>query len=126
MVYPTLTSMKQTSEIRRYIRELWTKDRAMFFAAVSEYVVFFGFMLVVFLLDWRKALLFYLVPQQIALFVIQMLTLCSRPSCCTVRRGRFPRPGSRLRGHRRRLRSCLKPRGSRPDHCGGPTGLSGR
>jgi len=37
----------------------------------SEYVVFFGTMAVLFALDWRKALLFFVIPQQVALFAIQ-------------------------------------------------------
>jgi fatty acid desaturase len=72
LVYPTLTSMVQTTEIRRYIRGLRTKNRKAYWMAISEYVVFFGFMALIFVLDWRKALLFFLIPQQFALFMIQV------------------------------------------------------
>lgn len=72
LVYPTLTGLVQSREISQYIRELWGKNRRAFWAAISEYVVFFGFMAGIFLLDWRKALLYFLVPQQIALFTIQV------------------------------------------------------
>jgi fatty acid desaturase len=71
LVYPTLTSLVQTKEIDAFIRGLWKKDRTAFWMAISEYVVFFGTMIVLFVVDWRKALLFFLVPQQIALFAIQ-------------------------------------------------------
>src|SRR5690606_16656204 len=69
LIYPTLTSMAQTKEIKAYIAGLRTKNRKAYWMAISEYVVFFGFMAAVFLLDWRKALLFFLIPQQVALFV---------------------------------------------------------
>ena len=71
LVYPTVTSLVQTKEINEYIRGLWTKDKTSFWMAISEYVVFFGTMIVLFFVDWRRALLFFLVPQQVALFLIQ-------------------------------------------------------
>ena len=72
LVYPTVTAINQQADIKRFFRELWHKDRRSFWLAASEYLVFFGFMTLVLLLDWRKALLFYVLPQQFALFVIQM------------------------------------------------------
>lgn len=72
LIYPTLTSMAQTKEIRAYIGKLRTTNRRLYWSAISEYVVFFGFMALIFLVDWRKALLFFLIPQQVALFVIQV------------------------------------------------------
>jgi beta-carotene hydroxylase len=71
LIYPTATSIKQTSEIRRYLSDLWRRDRKAYWFAISEYVVFFGFMIAAFLINWRNALLYYLIPQQVALFVIQ-------------------------------------------------------
>src|SRR5215468_4676154 len=72
LVYPTVTAINQQADIQRFFRELWHKDRRSFWLAASEYLVFFGFMALVLLLDWRKALLFYVLPQQFALFVIQV------------------------------------------------------
>lgn len=72
LIYPTLTGMEQSREIYAYIKGLYTKDKGSFWAAVSEYVVFSLFMLGLFLLDWRKALLFFVIPQQFALFMIQV------------------------------------------------------
>jgi len=72
LVYPTVTGINQQGDIQRFFRELWHKDRRSFWLAASEYLVFFGFMALVLLLDWRKALLFYVLPQQFALFVIQV------------------------------------------------------
>ena len=72
LVYPTLTSMTQTKEINAYMKGLWRRDKKAFAFAFSEYVVFFGFMVGIFFLNWKKALLFYLIPQQVSLFVIQV------------------------------------------------------
>ncbi|MFL5318317.1 MAG: fatty acid desaturase family protein [Myxococcaceae bacterium] len=72
LVYPTLTGMAQTPEIFAYIRDLGKRDRKAYWMAISEFVVFFGFMAAMFLLSWKKALLFFLIPQQFALFTIQV------------------------------------------------------
>jgi beta-carotene hydroxylase len=72
LVYPTITGIHQQADINRFFRELWKKDRRSFWLGISEYVVFFGFTALVLLLNWRKALLFYVLPQQFALFVIQV------------------------------------------------------
>lgn len=72
LVYPTLTGLAQQADIRRYFRELKQRDRRVWLAAVSEYVVFFGFMIAILLIDWKKALLYFVIPQQFALFTIQV------------------------------------------------------
>jgi beta-carotene hydroxylase len=72
LIYPTITGIVQSKEIMAYLRDLWRRDTRQFLYAISEYVVFFGFMLAIFLIDWRKALLFFLIPQQFALFTIQV------------------------------------------------------
>jgi len=71
LVYPVLTNLEQTKDIKVFFKDLWKRDRAAFYAAASEYVVFFGMMAALLLLDWRKTLLFFVIPQQFALFCIQ-------------------------------------------------------
>lgn len=72
LIYPTLTGMVQSKEIYAFIKGLWKKNRRAFWAAVSEYVVFATIMAALFVLDWRKTLLFFVIPQQFALFAIQV------------------------------------------------------
>lgn len=72
LIYPTLTGMAQSKEIAAFIKDLWRRDKRAFFEAVTQYVVFFGVMLGLFLIDWKKALLFFVIPQQFALFMIQV------------------------------------------------------
>ncbi len=71
LVYPTLTSLLQTRDIQAFLKDLWRRDRSAFWAAASEFVVFYGVMAALFVVDWRRALVFVLVPQQVALFLIQ-------------------------------------------------------
>jgi len=73
LVYPVLTNMAQTRDIQEFLKDLWKRDRAAFWAAASEYAVFFGGMAALFVLDWRKTLLFFFIPQQVALFAIQVV-----------------------------------------------------
>src|SRR5712671_2676716 len=65
LVYPTLTNFAQTRDIKAFLKDLWKRDRPAFRAAASEYVVFFGTMALLFALDWRKALLFFVILQHI-------------------------------------------------------------
>jgi beta-carotene hydroxylase len=71
IVYPTLTSLLQTREVNAFMVDLWRRKRRAFWSAASEFAVFYGVMVAAFLIDWRKALLFLLIPQQVALFAIQ-------------------------------------------------------
>ncbi len=71
LVYPTMTGLTQSKEIHRFLAGLWKKDRTAFLMAISEYVVFFGVMAALLVIDWKKALLFFVIPQQFALFMIQ-------------------------------------------------------
>lgn len=81
LVYPTITSMRQMRGVRQHFKAQWSKDRRSFWLGLSEYVVFFGVMLTLLVLDWRKALLFYVVPQQFALFVIQVFSYVQHIDC---------------------------------------------
>lgn len=71
LVYPTVTSLVQTRDIHAFLRRLWRGDRSAFWSAASQYVVFYGAMGALLALDWRRTLVFVLVPQQVALFTIQ-------------------------------------------------------
>ncbi|HTO96864.1 MAG TPA: fatty acid desaturase [Myxococcales bacterium] len=73
LVYPVLTNFAQTRDINAFLKDLWRRDRPAFWAAASEYVVFFAIMAGLLLLDWRKTLLFFVIPQQVALFSIQSI-----------------------------------------------------
>ncbi|HEY5677122.1 MAG TPA: fatty acid desaturase, partial [Myxococcales bacterium] len=73
LVYPTLTSLLQTREVNPFMAALWRRNRRAFWAAASEFGVFYAAMIAAFVVDWRKALVFLLIPQQVALFTIQVV-----------------------------------------------------
>lgn len=72
LVYPTLTGMAQSKEIWAFMKDLYKRRRSAFWPAASEFVVFFGVMAILFVIDWKKTLLFFVIPQQFALFTIQV------------------------------------------------------
>lgn len=68
--YPTISGYHQQKPIRDYLRELWGRNRGRFWGSLSQYAVLAAFVGGALLLDWRKALLYVVVPQQIGLFVV--------------------------------------------------------
>lgn len=71
LFYPTVTSLTQARLIPPFLVGCWRHNRALFWRAAIEYLVFFGVMIALFVIDWRKALLFAVLPQQVGMFFIQ-------------------------------------------------------
>ena len=70
--YPSVSSYFQQSPIMIHLRHLWANKRGEFFLAIFQYVAL-GIMIGIALyLDWRKALLYIVVPQQFALFTVMV------------------------------------------------------
>jgi fatty acid desaturase len=70
LTYPTISGYHQQRPIREYLGELRRKNRRRMWASLSQYAVLIAFVGVALLIDWRKALLYVVVPQQIGLFVV--------------------------------------------------------
>ncbi len=81
IVYPPLTSLAQSRAVWRWLPGLRKTNRKLFWSAVSEYVVFAALMVGAFLLNWRKALFLLLIPQQFALFSIQVVNFWQHIEC---------------------------------------------
>jgi beta-carotene hydroxylase len=70
--YPSVSSYFQQSPIMIHLRHLWANKRREFFLAIFQYVAL-GIMIgVALFIDWRKALLYIVVPQQFALFTVMV------------------------------------------------------
>jgi len=69
-LYPTISGYHQQKPIRDYLRELWHKNRRRFWFSVSQYGALALFIGVAAVIDWKKALLYIVVPQQIGLAVV--------------------------------------------------------
>ncbi len=70
LTYPTISSYYQQHSIRDYLKVLWKKRRSEFFWCISQYVVLATWIGAFLLLDWKKALLYVVAPQQFALFSV--------------------------------------------------------
>lgn len=70
MTYPTVSSYFQQFPITDYIRDMWTRNRSKFYLAIGQYVALGVFIGAALLIDWKKAVLFILIPHQVALFSV--------------------------------------------------------
>ncbi len=68
--YPTISSYFQQNPIVDYLRFLWKNKRSKFYLSVFQYVALGIFIISALLLDWKKAILYVIIPQQFALFSV--------------------------------------------------------
>lgn len=70
LTYPTISGFYQQKAIRDYLKDLWNNKRSRFFLCVSQYAILILWIAAAFFLDWQKALLFVVIPQQVSLFSV--------------------------------------------------------
>ncbi len=70
--YPSISSYFQQNPIVNYLRFLWDNKRQKFFIAIFQYIALGLFIAITLYLDWRKSLLFVVIPQQVALFSVMI------------------------------------------------------
>ncbi len=70
--YPTISSYFQQTPIYAYLGELRRTNKTDFFLYLMQYVVLAAYVIGLLLIDWQKALLFVVVPQQFALYMIMI------------------------------------------------------
>lgn len=68
--YPTISGFYQQKAIRLYLKELWRQNRSRFYLCVSQYVILAVWIAAALLVDWKKAILFVIIPQQVSLFSV--------------------------------------------------------
>jgi len=68
--YPSISGYYQQNPVMNYLKHLWANKRQKFFIAVFQYVALGVFVGITLLIDWRKSLLFVVIPQQVALFSV--------------------------------------------------------
>jgi beta-carotene hydroxylase len=68
--YPSISSYFQQIPIREFLKKTWEKDKGKFAFYISQYVALLAFMGVALFLDWKKAILFVLIPHQVSLFSV--------------------------------------------------------
>lgn len=72
LTYPTISSIYQQKPIKDYLANAWQKRKSRFFYFISQYVVIGVFIAVALLIDWKKGLLYVVIPQQVGLFAVLM------------------------------------------------------
>jgi beta-carotene hydroxylase len=70
LTYPTISGYHQQKPIRAYLGDLWSKNRPRFWFSVSQYAALAVLIGIALVIDWKKALLYIVVPQQFGLFVV--------------------------------------------------------
>jgi len=70
LIYPMVSSYHQQKPIRDYLKELYTSDRRKFWLCAMQYVALGVWIGVALLIDWRKALMYVIIPQQVGLFAV--------------------------------------------------------
>jgi beta-carotene hydroxylase len=70
LTYPSISSYFQQSPILNYLRYLWINKRQRFFISIFQYVALGLFIGITLMMDWRKSLIYVIIPQQFALFSV--------------------------------------------------------
>ncbi|MFW5968684.1 MAG: fatty acid desaturase family protein [Persicimonas sp.] len=70
--YPTISSFFQQGAIKDYMATMWKKRKSRFFYGFSQFVLLAAFVGVALWIDWQKALLYIVIPQQVGLFSVLM------------------------------------------------------
>ena len=68
--YPTISGYYQQKAIFSYLKEMKANNKEKFRVCISQYVVLVLWTAAALLIDWEKALLFVIIPQQVSLFSV--------------------------------------------------------
>ena len=70
LTYPSVSAFHQQKPIRAYLRKQYATNRRRFWFCISQYVLLLGFLVIAFALDWKKALVYIFIPQQVSLYMV--------------------------------------------------------
>ncbi len=70
LTYPSLSGYKQQGPVFKYLREVKQQNRRKYWFHIQQFVTLFGFIIVALLLDWRKAIFYVIIPQQVSTFSV--------------------------------------------------------
>ena len=68
--YPTISGYYQQKAILGYLKEMKAKNKEKYWVSISQYAVLILWLAVAILINWHKALLFVIIPQQVSLFSV--------------------------------------------------------
>jgi beta-carotene hydroxylase len=70
--YPSISGAFQQIAIKKYVASLWKNNRKRFWLSMAQVAVLVAVYAIAFLLDWKKALLYVVLPHQVALFSVMI------------------------------------------------------
>jgi len=68
--YPTISGFYQQKAIRDYLKMQFKGSKGRFFLSISQYAILILWIGAALLINWEKALLYVIIPQQISLFSV--------------------------------------------------------
>lgn len=68
--YPTISGYYQQKAIMVYLKEMKANNKEKFWVSISQYVMLVLWIAAALIIDWEKALLFVIIPQQVSLFSV--------------------------------------------------------
>jgi len=68
--YPTISGYYQQKAIMVYLKEMKANNKEKFWICISQYAVLVLWIAAALIIDWEKALLFVIIPQQVSLFSV--------------------------------------------------------
>ena len=73
LAYPTISAFYQQPPIVRYLTSQSSLNRRQFYACVSQILCLIAWVAAALIIDWRKALLYVVLPQQVSLITVLFL-----------------------------------------------------
>jgi fatty acid desaturase len=70
LTYPSLSGFKQQKAVGSYFTNLYKENRRKFYFHLLQIVSLVSWILIALLVDWKKALLYVVIPQQVSLFTV--------------------------------------------------------
>ena len=70
MSYPTISGYYQQKAIVAYLKDIRANNKEKFWVSISQYFVLVIWIVAALIIDWEKALLFVIIPQQVSLFSV--------------------------------------------------------
>ncbi|MCB0531173.1 MAG: fatty acid desaturase [Saprospiraceae bacterium] len=68
--YPSISGVKQQKAVGSYFLNLYKSDRRKFFFHLLQIISLVAWVLIALIIDWEKAILYVIIPQQLSLFTV--------------------------------------------------------
>ena len=70
LIYPSVSSWFQQKPIKDYLKKLQATDKRKFMLSIMQYAALAVWIATFLILDWQKAILYVIIPQQVGLFAV--------------------------------------------------------